>query len=355
MEDTAQPVTAAETDPMAAAAEAFKVALGQSEPRKREPNGQFAPSIADGGTGAKIEATEEAQEADAGAESQEVDQVTDEAADEAQPEDVALPTSWPAEHAETWQTLPAEAKAVIADREAQRDAAVNAKFQEAANVRRANEALIAEAQANREKFIQAADEVQALVRLDRPTPEQFGAGTGQYNREAYDLAVSQYEQATQIVEQVRAQREQAFAQQNEELETAERQAFESVEGQFRPKLLELIPDLASPEKQGAVIQEIARYAIDNGIPERVFTDPKLAGRVTSPELTMAWKAMQFDKQQAAKGRVVPKAAKAPAPTVRPGAQPTRSSIQNQQYQKDTQRLAKSGSVEDGAAVWKRFL
>ena len=56
-----------------------------------------------------------------------------EAPDEGQPEPVDMPASWSKEDAETWSALPADAQAKIAEREGQREQAVNAKFQESAN------------------------------------------------------------------------------------------------------------------------------------------------------------------------------------------------------------------------------
>lgn len=352
MTDTAQSLTGtAETDAIAQAADAFKAFTTPVAERARAADGKFV-SQAPAEPEEEIETTDEGQPE--AVEESEVEQEDEaEAADEVQPEPVEMPSSWAKEDAEIWSALTPEAQARIREREGERDTAVNLKFQEAANIRKANEALIAEAQANREKFIKAADDVLALVALDRPTPQQFGAGTGNYDRESYDLAVSQYEQASQVVETVRQQREAALAQQQSEAEAVDKAAFDEVESQFRPKLLALVPELTDPQKAGQTIGEIARYAIDNGIPEHVFADPRFAARVTSPELTMAWKAMQWDKQQAAKGRVQPVAQARPAsPTVKPGVATSRTAIEHQKRQKNMERLDREGSVEAGAAFFK---
>lgn len=348
MTDTPQPEAAGETvvDPMADLMSAIKANDGGPA---RGADGKFvardAPQEIEAGEAEEAEPVETGEAEDYG----------EEEAEEAHPEPVEMPSSWAKEDAEMWSALPAETQEKIRSREAERDTALNQKFQEAANIRKANEALVAEASNNREKFIQAADEVLSLIKLDRPTPQQYGAGTGQYDREGYDLAVAQFEQASQLIENVRQQQSEAIAQHRAEIETAERQAFEAVESQFRPKLLALVPDLSVADKAPQVVAEIARYAVSQGIPEDVFASPERAKRITSPELTLAWKAMQYDKLQEAKGKVEPKAPKAPGPAMRAGSPPSRTAVRTQERQKAFDRLNRDGSIEAGAAVLKQML
>src|SRR6476620_7646280 len=167
MDETAQPDVAAETDPIALGAEAFKVALGQAPERPRDESGRFTSTAeAQPDEGEEINA-EEGEEPGA-AESDEDTDEGEEAAEEAQPEAVDMPASWSKEDAEIWSELPPEAKARIAEREGQRDAAVGQKFQEAANLRKAHEAEIIEARTNRERYAQAIDQVMSLVQPQQP-------------------------------------------------------------------------------------------------------------------------------------------------------------------------------------------
>jgi len=356
MTDTPQPEAAGETvavDPMAAAANAFKVELGQIEQpeRKRDDRGRFSSDQPQ----AEIEAEAEAgQTAEAEAESHD-EEVTAEAAEEAQPEAADLPTSWPAELAEEWQSLPASVQTKIVEREAEREAAVNAKFQEAANVRKANEALIAEANTSRQKFADAADMVLSLVQPQRPPTSMLDPRSADYNPDAYHLANAQFQQTAEWLDSVKQQREHVLAQQAQEMTQAEQAYIAEVEAKHRPALLKDIPALSDPQKQGPVLNELITYAVSQGIGEHVFKDPEIAGRITSPELHMAWKAMQYDKIRAAQGKVTPKAAKPAAPPVKPGVATTRSGIEAARYKADKARLTASGSVEDGAAIWKNFL
>jgi hypothetical protein len=108
----------------------------------------------------------------------------------------------------------------------------------------------------------------------------------------------------------------------------QRQAFQAqIEEKYGPLLLKDVPDLAVPEKQPQVLSEIARYAVDNGVPAENFTDPERAKLITSADLRIAWKAMQYDRMMAAKSQVKPKAQKPTAPVVKPGVTTPRSAIE----------------------------
>lgn len=351
MTETAQGLGPAESevasDPIADAANAFKVSLGQIEApeRPRDERGRFAPTQ-------EIEAEAEAgQAAEAEAESHDEEQA-DEAAEEAQLDPVDLPTSWPSEMAETWQTLPPETQAFIVQREGERDAAVNAKFQEAANVKKVNEALITEANTNRQRFAEAADMVLSMISPQRPPATMLDPRSADYNPDAYHLANAQYQQTAEFIQSVQQQREQITAQQQKEANEAEAQYIAQVEEKYRPALLRAVPELADPAKQPQVLNELITYAVSQGIGEHVFKDPEIAGRITSPELHMAWKAMQYDKMMSAKAKVNPKAPKPAAPPVRPGVATSRSAIEASKRKEVTDRLARDGSVEAGAAFFK---
>jgi hypothetical protein len=353
--DTGQPGLAPENVALADAANAFKVHLGQiPAPVARDEGGRFTSTAAQE-EAEEIEAQDEAQalpEAEEDVEQQE----TEEAADEAQPDAVDMPASWSKEDAEAWAALPPEAQAKIAEREGQREAAVNQKFQEAANARKASEAQLAEANANREKYRDAIDQVLSLVTPQRPDPTQFGLGTGEYDRESYDLAVLQYEQAQSIVTSLQQQREEISAQQAREEEAARKAAQDEIERIAWPRFVADVAEMADPAKAPVKFREIVQYAVSQGIPEAVFTDPQVSKHLTSPELHMAWKAMMFDRQrEAAKRMKDNKPAPKPAqPAVRPGVTTPRAAIEATKLKGSMDRLTREGSVEAGAAVFKHL-
>ena len=359
MTDTPQPETAGETevasDPIADAANAFKVNLGQAETpqRPRDEHGRFARV-----EGQEIEAEDEAQpvedEAEAEAESHD-EAETDEAAEEAQPEPVDLPTSWPAEQAEMWNNLPPETQAFIREREGERDAAVNAKFQEAANVKRANEAIIAEANANRQRFMEITDFALSLVTPQPPSRSMLDPRSADYNPDQYHLAKAQYDDTIQTLSHLDQQRLQAHAQQ-QEMHTQELQEqIVAINEQYGPALLKDVPEFLDEQKSTQVITDLAQYGIKAGIPQETFADPELRQQVTAPMWHIIWKAQQFDQMKAAQAKVTPKAAKPAAPPVRPGVATSHSGKKQVESKKAFDRLARSGSIADGAAVWKNFL
>ena len=354
MTDTPQPEAAGETevvDPIEAAANAFKTFDDRAdEPAERARNdrGQFVSEQPE-----EIEAEEpEAQADEPEAESRDDEDEADEASEEDQPEAVDLPPSWPSEMAEQWTNLPPETQAFIREREGQREAAVNAKFQEAANLRKANEAEINEAKTNRQQFAEAADFVLSLAQPQKPPVTMLNPNSGDYNPDQYHLLNAQYEQQTQILSNLYQQRQMVAQQEHGESER-QREAFQAqIEEKYGPLLLNDVPELADSQKQPQVLSEIARYAVDNGVPAETFTDPERAKLVTSADLRFAWKAMQYDKMMAAKALVKPKAAKPAAPPVKPGVTTPRSAIEATRRKQAQDRLARSGSIEDAAAIFK---
>jgi hypothetical protein len=355
MTETAQGASPAESevstaDAIEAAANAFKTfdpAAPESADRPRDEAGRFKSAREE------IEAeAEEGQAPEAEAESHDEEQ-DGEAAEEAQLEPIDLPTSWPAELAEEWQNLPAELQDTIVRREAEREAAVNAKFQEAANVRKANEAIITEANANRQKFIEATHlALSAIQPRPEPSLTMLDPRSADYNPDAYNLEQAYRSREVAYVEALQTQLSEAKAQQEQEMTQAEQAYIAQVEEKFRPALLKDIPELSDPAKQPQKLNELITYAVSQGIGEHVFRDPEIAGRITSPELHLAWKAMQYDKMKSAQAKVTPKAAKPAAPPVRPGVATPRSAIQATERKKAFERLDREGSVEAAAAIFK---
>lgn len=344
--DTAQPVMAAETDPNVAidqAANAFKAftgTLGEPQP-PRDDLGRFAPA-------AEPDEEMEEGELDEGEPDTEIEDEQEAADDEpAQP----MPPSWPADKAETWAALPAEAQEYISQREAEQTRAIQTKFQEAANARKSAELEQAELANNRKQLIETYETVAALLNPVQPDPRAYGAGTGQYDREGYDLAMLKYQQEVGLVQQLQAHRQQLA----QEAEAQELRAWNAqkarLEEQFAPKLLEAVPELSDPAKGEPVLRGLIQYAISNGIPEDVFA-PDQQDFITSAQLLILRKAQMYDDLKAKAPAPKPKQA---GPVVRPGVSSPRSAQKAAQRTRDFDRLHREGSVEAGAAVWKNFL
>jgi hypothetical protein len=352
MTDTAQPGLAAENVSLDEAANAFKSFLNPQTAQPRDETGRF--SSAQPEEAEEDEVLDDADEASAGdAEGEDDAQEVDEAADEAQPDAVDMPSSWSKEDADLWASLPAEAQGKIAEREAQRDAGLNQKLQEAANARKLVEQQAAEANANRDAYARAIDEVAGLLQYPKPAPTDYGAGTENYDRESYDLAVYQWEQ-TQTQLQSLFQQRQAIAAQQEHEEARQRTlAHQEIEETAWPKFLADVPDLADAAKGRQIISGLVEYGAENGINKDAFS----AGNVTSVEMRLLWKAKEYDRIKSAEQRVKatnpqPKPA---SPAIKPGGATTRQTVQANRLNKATSRLAKEGSIEAGADVFKHFL
>lgn len=361
MTDTAQLAPlAAENVAIDTVADAFKAHIALNEapetPVVRNERGQFA-STAQPEAEEEIEAHAEPVEGEDEANVDADNVETDEAADEAQLEAVEMPASWSKEDAETWSALPAEAQAKIAEREAQRDQAVNLKFQEAANVRKANEAIVNEANANRDRYVEAIDFVTSLIQPQKPSLSMLNPQSSDYNPDAYHFANGQYEQQIGLINDFAQQRQYLTAQQVREAEQAEQAAIAEIESFARPAFLKDVPELTDPAKAPGAMNELVSYAIKHGIPEHVFTDPETQKSLTSAQLHIVWKAKEYDRLQAAKARVTATSKPQPKPAqpaLRAGVTTPRAAIEQGKVKGAMARLASSGSIEDGAAVMKHL-
>src|SRR3546814_19111028 len=94
-----------------------------------------------------------------------------------------MPASWSKDDAELWASLPPETQAKLAERIGQQEVGVNSKFQELATARKATEAQLAEANANRDAYGQAIDAVIGLIAVPEPNPVEYGLGTDGYDRQ----------------------------------------------------------------------------------------------------------------------------------------------------------------------------
>lgn len=348
MTDTAQPM-AAETDAIADAASAFKIALGQDEAqpqRDRDEQGRFVSAQPEDAEAQQepepLPEIEEAAEAE----------LDPEAAEEAQPEGHAMPTSWAKEDEEAWSALPAEVQAKVAEREAQRDHAVNQKFQEAANARKEGETARNAASQVRTEVIHAYTQAMALLVPQEPPTSMLDRSSSDYNPDHYHLLKAQQAESMQLLEALSEQRQQFIAQEAAEEERADSARFQAINEATRDAFIRDVPDFTDRAKAPEVLRELMEYAVSQGFPPETFSGPTTAG-----EFHMLWKAREYDRQREAraKARATAPPPKKPRPPVRPGVTTPRSTIERQSMQRDFDRLRKSGSIEDGAAVFKHFL
>lgn len=355
-DDTAQPYGAAETDPVATAADAFKVSLGQADPRPRDDSGRFAseqqPATEGEDETDEIE-VEGAADAEPDTESDTDTDDGDEAADDAQPDAVDMPVSWAKEDAEIWSALPPEAQAKIAEREGQRDAAINQKFQAAANLRQQNEAIIRRAAETRDTFAQLAEMTLNVIKPVEPPLSMLDYNSDDYDPDQYHMKRAQFEQQMALVNNLSARQREAAQAREQDEKAHELARYNQINASTYDAFARSVPDIADQAKAPAVLKELIDYAVAAGAPEEMFQTP-----TTALEWHILYKAREYDKLQAATKRVGQTPAPEPSkaqPAVRPGVTTTRSATKQAQMAKSMKRLSQSGSIEDGAAIWKQVL
>ena len=364
MPDTAQPRPAAESeaasteDQLQAAAAAFRTFDPEAAPEQpRDGRGRFvgAGGRNDGDKGSEIpdhvrddeeiEAAEKSDEEESAAENHDEDDES-EAPDEGQRKDESMPESWPADKAELWNALTPDAQAFIRQRDGELKSAVNAKFMEAANLRRAHEAEIGEAQRNRRHYAEAVDLVMSLVVPSEPPISMLDAASGDYDPDAYHYRKAVHDRTIAFLGQHHAQRQQLAAQE-------QMQAFNAINESTRDGFVRLVPDAAAPDRAPALFAGLIDYAVGEGAPAQLFQTP-----TTALEWKMIWKAREYDRLQAARAKVRsdprPEPRK-PQPALRPGVAVPKAAIEQLKKQRALERLRSEGSIDAGAVALKHLL
>lgn len=347
MSDTAQPV-AAETplnDQIDSAAAAIRAMRAVSQPR--DDTGRFAGEQMqpETETDAELPEGEEADEYDTDATDE--SEYEAETPEEDQVEAVEMPKSWSKEDAQLWQDLPPSAQAKIAEREGQRDAAVNSKFQEVANARKEYEAKLAEANQSRDKWAQDYDLLIADLSLPEPDPRQYGLGTPHYNRDAFDMAVLEWKQGTTQIQALREQREAIRAQQEHEALEQWNARKTEIEAHHAPRLLSLMPELSDPMQAEPALRALVSYGIENGIEPELFSEDNQPF-ITSAQLTLLAKARKYD--ELSKGTAKPEPKRQPA--IKPGVATPRSAQKSVLKNKAMARLQSENSIDAAVAAMR---
>lgn len=339
MEDTAQAVPA-ETpvhEQIDSAAAAIRAMRSVNQPRDEQ--GRFQ------GEAEEVEAEE--VETDEAEEYDETEEYEAEEPDEDHSEAVEMPKSWSKEDAELWQGLPPEVQSRIAEREGQRDTAINSKFQEVANARKEYETRLAEANSSRDKWAQDYDLLVADLSLPKPDPREYGLGTQQYNREAYDLAMLQWEEGSKQLESLKQQREDIRAQQEKEAAEAWQARKAEIEAEYAPKLISMMPELTDPQKAEPAMRGLVDYALKNGLEPEAFSEENQQ-YITAAQLALLAKAKKYDELSQGKSKPAPKK----QPAIRPGVSTPRSAQKKVAKQKAMARLNETGSIDDAVAAMR---
>lgn len=232
----------------------------------------------------------------------------DEAEDEPEQPAIDPPASWKADAKELFAQLPPEMQKVVSEREAQREAFVQSKAQEAANIRMAveNEARAVIAQQS-QRMAQELQQYASMVAPQRPDPAML-----QYDPQGFYQAQSQYEadiaQRTQAQQQAAIYEDQA-RQQAAAIEAAEMQAeVATLRSQF--------PEWFAPETSANLQKDLTAIALDLGYSETHVSQARAADILAMRKVSeLKAKADKWDAANKAKmegvraAKTLPKVAK----------------------------------------------
>jgi len=161
---------------------------------------------------------------------------------------------------------------------------------------------------------------------------------------AYAVKVAEQSRMEKQINQIRAERERIAQQQQ-----AEREAqLEAHIAEEAKKVAAAIPDYLDPKKGEKVRAELRSYAKNLG-----YSDQELANATDSRAVLALWKAAQYDKLVQSKPAVNKKVNEAPK-LLKPGTA-TGKTLSTEAAKQDFARLRKTGSRQDAARVFERFL
>lgn len=237
-------------------------------------------------------------------------------------------------------------KAELADyyKNGLRQADYTKKTMEAAETRKAAEAEIAKAQAERQEY--ATNLQKFAAQLEGALAEQQKIDWNQLlESDPVEYLKQQHLfQQRQAAYQQNLQQQQAIQAQFQAESAKQLQSFIQSQQQ---ELLAKLPDWKDPAKAQAEKAALSKYLVEQG-----FDEQSVAGITDHKAVILGRKAMLYDAMMAKANAAAKKVSAAPQRVVRSGVgESPRIDGRSQAMQ----RLGKSGRVEDAAAVFAQFL
>ena len=257
------------------------------------------------------------------------------------------PASWKADAKELFAQLPPEMQKVVSEREAQREAFVQSKAQDAANTRMAveNEARAVIAQQS-QRMAQELQQYASMVTPQRPDPAML-----QYDPQGFYQAQSQYEAA--IAQRTEAQQQAAIyedqaRQQAAAIEQAEMQAeVATLRSQF--------PEWFAPETSANLQKDLTAIALELGYTETHVSQARAAD-ILAMKKAAEWKAKatKWDAANKAKMEGV-RAAKTLPKVAKPGVARTADQGRASKAEAAFQRTLTAKSRAEKSDAFGEFL
>lgn len=262
------------------------------------------------------------------------DDSEDDEGDDGEPQAAAIPAPefWSAEEKALFAKAPPDVQMLVAAKTAEAEKRVYAAKEEAAAERKVASGVAEQG----EKLDQFLSHAESLFR-DRWDGVDFVAWAATDPQAAFQAKL-EYDAEQQAISQARSAREAA--------QTQEHRQFLSVEF---GKLKEAGHPLADPQKGKEARTELLTYMTSQGIPEEAFS------WASASELTIAHKAMLYDKLQAERARkpivAAPNPAQGKATATRPTAPPPpRKVVTERRRVEVVTRAMKTGKMDDAVAA-----
>jgi hypothetical protein len=159
----------------------------------------------------------------------------------------------------------------------------------------------------------------------------------------YAVKVAELSQREKQLAQVQAERQRIAEQQRQE----QQQQLGSVIQAEARKLAEFLPEYADPEKGEAIRRSLREFGMKAG-----FSEQELSSVYDSRHVLTLYKAMQYDKLQAAKPSITKKVSEAPK-VMKSGVSQPRDN--GDEMKKLKARARQTGRVADAARAFEKFL
>lgn len=256
---------------------------------------------------------------------------------------IDAPKFWDADDKAAFANLPRAEQERIAKYAAKGDAATSKAIQEASEQRKAAEAVKAEAEAKRNELSSVVE--QAAHKFVRQWDGIDWATWYQQDFQNATIARAQYEQEQEAMKTLLFKKQEADKHATESYVKSEAQALYKL-----AEVDQIAADLLDAKEGHARRTEVATYLVDQGI------DPDRLSMISAKEMSMARKAMLYDRVTAkVKDEAGKPAPKSPQPSP-PGKAPMRSAArpavapQPASVQAASERFQASGSVDDAVAL-----
>lgn len=274
----------------------------------------------------------------------------DEEIQEPSDDDSAIPppASWKADDQEAFKQLPKELQQVVAQREAERDRAINRKLEEIATERKTAEAERTAAAQAQHQYLQSLNQLLTLtvpelrqfdnvdwVRLSQEEPSEYVRLKGM--QEAVLNRFQAIQGETQRIEQQRVQQS-----------NHQRAAFLQ---QQHSELVQKVPEFSDPGKAKQLVTDIVQTMGNYG-----FNEQELGSVMDHRVVRVMTRLAQLEKAENTRRAAQAKKSATPAPKFqRPNAAQSGDRSETRKMREQYERLEKTGDLRDAARFFENFL